>query len=107
MVKELATIDDFKLALGNENNGLVIIDFYANWCGPCRAFSNKYEKYAEKYPTVGFYKINIETKKISQVINACMVNSLPTFCFFKGGVYITQLVGASESNFEKMILENI
>ena len=105
MVKEIATLDDFKTAIGDSNTGLVVIDFWAIWCNPCRAFSSKFEAFSQKYPHVGFYKINVDNEPTASIVEACVVTGLPSFLFFKGGVYLNKTVGASEAKFEQMLLE--
>lgn len=107
MVKEIVSIDDFKAAIGNKDTGLVVIDFWAPWCNPCRAFGPKFEAFSQKYPQVGFYKLNADNKDTASIVDACMVTGLPTFCFFKGGNYINKTVGACETTFEKMLLDNL
>lgn len=105
MVKEIATLDDFKAAIGDSNTGLVVIDFWANWCQPCLRFGPKFEAFSQKYPQVGFYKINADNEPTGPIMEACMISGLPSFSFFKGGNYLNKTVGASEANFEKMLVE--
>ena len=105
MVKELKTTEEFANAIGDEKNGLVVIDFFTDWCGPCKKIAPKFAEFAEKYPAIGFYKINADNENLVEVIDACMVKSLPTFCLFCGGKYVTCTVGANEENLEKLILQ--
>lgn len=106
MVKEINNVQEFFHAIGNEQTGMVIIDFYADWCGPCKMIAPKFNKLAEKYPNIDFYKVNSDKKDTSEIARACEVSSLPSFCLFKGGKYITKTVGANETNIENMILSN-
>ena len=107
MVKELKNLVDFADAVGNEKTGLVVVDFFADWCGPCKMIAPKFAKLSEKYPTVGFYKINSDNKDMIEVTKACQITSLPTFCFFNGGKYTTNMTGANDKELEKLIVQYI
>lgn len=103
MVKEITTIEEFKAAI--ESDKLVIIDFYANWCGPCKKFSPTFAKLSEEFETSDFYKINVDD--LEQVAQTCDVSSLPSFCLFKNGKYITKTVGAAETQLRNAIKKNL
>ncbi|AKI80279.1 thioredoxin [Acanthamoeba polyphaga mimivirus] len=105
-VEEIITLNDFSTALGDESKGLVIIDFFTTWCGPCKRIAPDYIRMAEKYPTVSFYKINAENENLSNIVAACEIVSLPTFCFFKGGKYIGRFVNADPVGLEKSIVKS-
>lgn len=107
MVKEIQNIDDFKSAISSGKTGLVVIDFYADWCGPCKMIAPKYAKLAEKYPNIGFYKLNSDKNETAKICEICEISALPTFCFFKGGKYLTKMVGANDSNLENIIIQNL
>lgn len=64
----------------------VVADFYADWCGPCKAIAPSYEKLAEKYSVPGylaFAKVNVDN--VQQVAAQYSVTAMPTFMFFKEG----------------------
>lgn len=105
-VKEIITLNDFSTALGDESKGLVIIDFFTTWCGPCKRIAPDYIRMAEKYSTVSFYKINAENENLANIVAACEIVSLPTFCFFKAGKYIGRFVNADPVGLEKSIVES-
>ncbi|AEQ60745.1 Thioredoxin [Acanthamoeba polyphaga mimivirus] len=105
-VEEIITLNDFSTALGDESKGLVIIDFFTTWCGPCKRIAPDYIRMAEKYPTVSFYKINAENENLANIVAACEIVSLPTFCFFKAGKYIGRFVNADPVGLEKSIVES-
>jgi thioredoxin 1 len=104
MVVELKTIEEFANAINVENK-LVIVDFFTHWCGPCKAIAPRFAKLAEKYPMVGFYKIDADNNDLSEVTEACMIKSLPTFCYFINGKFITSITGANDKEIEKFIID--
>ena len=105
MVVEIKTIEQFKSVVGDENTGLVIIDFFAQWCGPCKIIAPKFLKMSEKHTKVGFYKIDADNNEMQNICTACNIQSLPTFCFFLKGKYITNMAGADDKKLEKLIIQ--
>jgi len=103
MVSEIKTIDDFQTAIGDETSGLVIIDFFTTWCGPCKRFQPIFEKLSSENPDVGFYKIDGDNYIMKEIMSACNVKAYPSFCFFRKGKYVTKMEGASEENFVKLM----
>lgn len=65
-----------------------VIDFFADWCGPCRAIAGRYERLAAEFADVLFAKVNIETVQVADV------TALPTFQLWRAGVRIGESVGA-------------
>jgi thioredoxin 1 len=89
-----------------ESGEIIIIDFAANWCGPCKVIGPIIEKLAEKYAdkvTIG--KIDIDDN--SDLANTYGVRNIPTILFFKNGEVVDKSVGAvPESKIEEKI-ENL
>ncbi|AGF85144.1 hypothetical protein QJ854_gp638 [Moumouvirus goulette] len=105
MVKEITSSQEFIEAIGNDSKGLVIIDFYTTWCGPCKAMVPYYEDLSKKYPQVDFFKLNAESEDNVSVSNACEIDAFPTFCFFKSGKYVTRIKGADLNKLEALIID--
>ena len=103
MVTELKTLNEFKTAIASEE--LVIIDFYAQWCGPCKQIAPKFEELAKKNQTIGFYKIDADNNSLQKVCNLCAISKLPTFCFFLRGEYVTKHTGADMDALIKLIVQ--
>ena len=84
------TKDNFEKTV-NENP-MVIVDFWAPWCGPCRGFAPVYEKASEAHSDVVFAKVNTEEEQ--ELAGAFGIRSIPTLMVFREKVILFQQAGA-------------
>lgn len=85
-----ATTENFeKIASTNE---IVVVDFWATWCGPCRSFGPIFEKVSEKYPEIPFVKVDID--KSNEIAAATQIQAVPTVMVIKRGEVIYRQAGA-------------
>ena len=85
-------IDEPNFAQLIENNEIVILDFWAEWCGPCKAYGPVFERVSEQYPDVVFGKINTEEEpELGRMFN---IRSIPTTIAFKQQIGVFMQPGA-------------
>ncbi len=84
------TKDNFNETI--DNNDLIIIDFWAEWCGPCKSFAPTFETVSERYPNVVFGKINTEEQM--DLAQAFQIRSIPTLMVFREQVQLLAQPGA-------------
>lgn len=75
-----------------DENGIVIIDFWAEWCAPCKAFAPVFEKISDEFPDVVFAKVNTEEEQNFSA--AFGIRSIPTTVVFKEGIGVFMNPGA-------------
>ena len=76
------------------NDGLTIVDFWAEWCGPCRMVAPVVEELANEYGEKGLKVTKLDVDQNPQTSARVGIRSIPTILFFKGGEVVDRVVGA-------------
>ena len=74
------------------NNDVVLVDFWADWCGPCKMFAPTYETVSEKYPNIVFGKVDTEDQQ--ELAGYFQIRSIPTLMAFKEQIGVFSQPGA-------------
>jgi thioredoxin 1 len=102
MATKNLTAETFAEVAGGD--GIVLVDFWAAWCGPCLRFAPVYERVSEKHPDIVFGKVDTEAEPALQMEFG--IQSIPTIMAIRDGVLVFQQAGAlPESALESLITQ--
>ncbi|MFX0095679.1 MAG: thioredoxin family protein, partial [Candidatus Hodarchaeota archaeon] len=95
-VKDLSHFDEL---IGN--NKLVIVDYYADWCGPCRMMAPVFETMSEEYSDIAFLKV--DTEAIRELSQRYVIQSIPTVQAFVSGEIVIRFAGFDKNRLKKSL----
>ena len=90
MATQTVTMDSFRETIAD--NDIVLLDFWAEWCGPCRSFAPVFEKASDEHTDVVFGKIDTEDQR--ELAGGFGITSIPTLAAFREGIMVFSQPGA-------------
>jgi len=78
-----------------KNNKIVVVDFWAPWCGPCRMIAPVMEELSKEYEDKGVVIAKVNTDEAPDIAQQFQIRSIPTVLFFKDGEMVDGLIGAA------------
>jgi thioredoxin len=87
----VVTMENFESVV--DGHALVLLDFWAGWCGPCKVFAPIFAAMAERHPDVFFGKVNTESPDAQELSQAFVVRSIPTLMAFKNADLVFEQPG--------------
>lgn len=99
-VKAIST-EQFEATI--QDHEIVLFDFWASWCAPCKQFAHVYDKVAAAYPQILFAKINIEEQQ--ELADTFQIRSIPHIMVFKQGIVIYSEAGSMPESTLKDLVE--
>jgi len=97
------TSENFKDVINN--NDIVIVDFWAEWCGPCKSFGPTFEAASEKYPEIAFANVNTEEER--EMAAGFNIRSIPTLMVFREQVILYAEAGALPASALDQLVEQV
>lgn len=94
---KLITAEQLKTKLNNGEK--LLVDFYAEWCGPCKSLMPRLEKLEQEFPNIQFVKLDVDQNQ--EYMMESGIRSVPTVKIYDGETLVNQSAGANSDNFYK------
>ncbi|XP_044039527.1 thioredoxin [Siniperca chuatsi] len=97
MVREVHNLEEFKAILKEAGDKLVVVDFTATWCGPCKQIGPEFEKESANPENKNVIFLKVDVDEADDVSSSCNINCMPTFQFYKNGEKVFEFSGANKA----------
>ncbi|XP_071449623.1 thioredoxin-like [Hetaerina americana] len=103
MAVHVESKSDFDAKLKEAGDSLVVVDFSATWCGPCKVIGPQFESLATEHPNVVFLKVDVD--ECHEIASEYAIVSVPTFIFLKKSEKVSMFSGANIEKLKEMVNE--
>ncbi|KAM6949552.1 thioredoxin b [Aplochiton taeniatus] len=100
MVRDIEDLDEFQGVLKEAGDKLVVVDFTATWCGPCKQIAPRYSELSGKPENKNVVFLKVDVDEAEDVAKHCDIKCMPTFQFYKNGQKVDEFSGA---NYDKLV----
>lgn len=104
MVHQVVDMDDFQNQLKLAEDKLVVVDFFATWCGPCKMISPHLEEMSKTMDDCVFLKVDVD--ECEEIAQEYKITAMPTFIFIKSSEKIAELTGANVEKLKELVTAN-
>lgn len=94
MVHHITSLHEFDSTCASNSDKLIVVDFTASWCGPCRMIGPYFEQLSNNNPEVCFIKVDVDAGEA--IAAAFQVTAMPTFVFIKNGNVVGRFSGGNK-----------
>ncbi|XP_059211252.1 thioredoxin-like [Centropristis striata] len=101
MVRFVETLEEFKSILAESGDKLILVDFTASWCGPCRMIAPHFKEFSEAPENQNVIFLKVDVDEAQDVAAFCAVKCMPTFHFYKNGKMVLEFSGANETQLKE------
>ena len=103
MATATATAESFDELI--DGDGIVLVDFWAEWCGPCHRFAPVFEEASEQHQDIRFYKVDTEEER--ELAARASITSIPTLMAFRDGILVYARPGALPAPMLEQLIEGV
>lgn len=103
MVKEITELSELTTAL--DEHDVVVVDYWATWCGPCKLIAPFYKELYDKYENICFLKVDVD--EAEDLATSQEIQCMPTFHIFKNKERVETIKGANKELLEETIKKNL
>ena len=101
MVQIITSTSEFDQVLSSSGDSLIVVDFFATWCGPCKMIALLLDKFSNEYNQVKFLKIDVD--QLGDIAQKYSISSMPTLVFIKNGQEVERVIGANPAAIKSTI----